>query len=75
MSGLELRRKISEDEELKKKSIPFVFLTTSATQYAVSAAYEMSVQGFFEKPHSFGELAKLLNELCTYWKNCRHPNN
>lgn len=75
MGGLKLRQKIQEDEELKKKAIPFVFLTTSATQHAVNLAYEMCVQGFFEKPNSFEELAKLLNELCSYWGRCRHPNN
>lgn len=75
MGGLELRRRINDDEELKRKSIPFVFLTTSATQHAVNAAYEMSVQGFFEKGSNMNDIGTLLKEICSYWQRCRHPNN
>lgn len=75
MGGLELRRHINENENLKRKSIPFIFLTTSATPHAVGEAYKMSVQGFFEKPHDMREIAGLLKEICSYWKRCRHPNN
>ena len=75
MNGLELRRQIFNDEALRRKSIPFIFLTTSATPMAVNEAYEMSVQGFFEKPHSMAEIKSLIKEIYGYWQHCRHPNN
>lgn len=75
MGGLELRKQINEDEELKRKSIPFIFLTTSAGASAVKEAYEMSVQGFFEKPHTMREIRNLLKEVCHYWQRCKHPNS
>ncbi len=75
MSGIELREKIYEDEELRRKSIPFIFLTTSAGAPAVKKAYEMSVQGFFEKGHSIGEVKQVLKEIYDYWQRCKHPNN
>lgn len=46
-SGLELRKKINEDEERKRKTIPFIFLTTTAGATAIKEAYLLSVQGFF----------------------------
>lgn len=69
MNGLELRQKIYENERLRQKSIPFIFLTTSAGAPAVKKAYEMSVQGFFEKGHSLDEIKKVLKEIYDYWQN------
>lgn len=75
MSGIELRQRIYENEELRRKSIPFIFLTTSAGAPAVEKAYKMSVQGFFEKGHSIGEVKQVLKEIYDYWQRCKHPNN
>ncbi len=49
MNGLELRRHIQENEGLRKKSIPFVFLSTAARPKEVEEAYNLTVQGFFVK--------------------------
>lgn len=75
MDGLALRREINADEALRRKSIPFVFLTTTASAAAINAAYEMSVQGFFEKPVAMDEIKALLREIYHYWQRCKHPNN
>ncbi len=74
MSGIELARRIHENEYLRRKSIPFVFYTTSATEHAVKEAYEMSVQGFFEKRHDAVSIADLVRRIYDYWQWCRHPN-
>src|SRR4051812_25982938 len=60
MSGVELRREIFKHEELRKKSIPFIFLTTYADAKLVEKAYELSVQGFYQKPTSYDELKLIL---------------
>jgi CheY-like chemotaxis protein len=73
MSGLELYKKIMENEYLKMKSIPFVFLTTTSDHKIITQAYQMSVQGFFVKPTSVGELKKMITMIVDYWKVCRHP--
>jgi len=49
MGGIERRKKINEDEEVRKKSIPFIYLTTIAGPPAMREAYEMCVQAFFKK--------------------------
>ena len=75
-SGIEFKRQIDEDPQLRSKSIPFVFLSTSIDQHSVNIAYkEMTVQGFFQKPSSFDELKTTIKLLMDYWKLCRHPNS
>lgn len=75
MSGLGLRKRIMENEYLRRKSIPFVFFSTSATKQAVNEAFELHVQGFFEKGKSMAEIRGLLRCLYEYWQHCKHPNN
>ncbi|HTE23532.1 response regulator [Flavitalea sp.] len=75
ISGIEFKRKIHENPLLKKKSIPFIFLTTSSDKNTVVAAYEMMVQGYFVKPNSVTELSTLLDQIISYWKVCKHPNS
>ena len=75
LNGLELRKEIDRDEKLKKKSIPFVFFSTAAVQTEVEQAYELTVQGFFEKGNSLQQLTERLRVILEYWQACRHPNS
>jgi CheY-like chemotaxis protein len=75
MNGLELRRQINQDEVLRKKSIPFIFLTTSANQVAVDEAYDMMVQGFFQKEHNYKKVGEMIRMIIDYWRICKHPNS
>lgn len=75
VSGIELRRRITEDEEAKRKSVPFVFLTTASGTLAIKEAYAMCVQGFFQKPPLFDDYMKLVKQIYDYWQVCRHPND
>jgi CheY-like chemotaxis protein len=74
MGGIELRRHITGNESLRRKSIPFIFLTTTANPSAVKEAYEMSVQGFFEKSISIKDFKQLVSLIYKYWQQCKHPN-
>lgn len=75
MSGMELRQAIEDDPALKKKAIPFVFVSTDASPIGVRQAYDFTVQGFFKKPDSMEEFKKMLALLFNYWELCRHPNS
>lgn len=75
MNGLELRRLIDKDEYLKQKSIPFIFMTTTANPLVVREAYKLSVQGFFEKGSNIHEIGKLIRQIFDYWQICTHPND
>jgi CheY-like chemotaxis protein len=75
-NGLQFKKQIDDDPQLRNKSIPFVFLSTSADVRTVTEAYtEMTVQGFFKKKSSVQELRQLMQLVIAYWKECRHPNS
>ena len=75
MNGLELKRKIDADQELRRKSIPFVFYSTSASKQAVNEAYtELTIQGFFIKGSDYNKTKNVVNNIIQYWKDCIHPN-
>jgi DNA-binding response OmpR family regulator len=59
---------------LRRKSIPFLFLTTTSAQAVVLESYEMISQGFFTKPNSMEELKKVIQMILNYWKIAKHPN-
>lgn len=74
MNGLELRRHIISDDFLRKKSIPFIFYTTGVSKDSVDMAYDLTVQGFFQKANSMTEIKNLVELIINYWLNCKHPN-
>lgn len=74
LSGLELKTKIQENEDLRIKSIPYLFFSTSAEQNHVIEAYSKSVQGFFVKPVKFEEIKDTIRTIVTYWQKCVSPN-
>jgi response regulator RpfG family c-di-GMP phosphodiesterase len=74
-NGVDFKRQIDNDEELRKKSIPFIFYSTSIDQKAVNEAYtKMTVQGFFQKGHTYKEIKTTIKLIVDYWEACRHPN-
>lgn len=75
MNGLEFRQCINQDEYLRRKSIPFVFLTTSASVDDIETAYEQSVQGFFKKASRYTDLQEQIRLIVMYWQSCLHLNN
>ena len=74
LNGMELREKIHNNEELRLKSIPYLFFTTSAEQKNVIDAYSRSIQGFFIKPSSYDKLKQVIVKIVEYWQECESPN-
>ena len=74
MSGAELKKKINVNASIRRKSIPFVFLTTTSNHYAVLDAYESLAQGFFTKPNNSESLKQMIEMILNYWKISRHPD-
>jgi CheY-like chemotaxis protein len=75
MNGLELRMRIEQNEYLRKKSIPFIFLSTADNPQVIAAAYDATIQGFFKKENSFEDLKQRIGTVFEYWQSCLHPNN
>lgn len=74
LSGLELRDKVHNNEDLKLKSIPYLFFSTSAEQRHVVDAYSKSIQGFFIKQDSIDKLKLTISKIIDYWQECVSPN-
>ncbi|MEX2336873.1 MAG: response regulator [Fulvivirga sp.] len=74
LSGLELREKVINNEDLRKKSIPYLFFSTSAEQKHIIDAYSRSIQGFFVKPSEYNKLKSIIKKIVEYWQECESPN-
>lgn len=74
LSGIELRHKVHENEDLRIKSIPYLFFTTSAQQKDVIDAYSKSIQGFFVKPTAYSDIKDTIKTIIEYWLKCVSPN-
>ena len=74
LSGMELREKIHENEDLRIKSIPYLFFSTSAEQSYIIDAYSKSIQGFFVKPSNYEEIRDTIRVIIEYWLRCVSPN-
>jgi len=72
---MSVRRAINSNDYLKKKSIPFIFLSEITDPDEVKEAYELNVQGYFIKPNSLEALEEKLGIIIQYWQNCVEPNN
>ncbi|MDZ7806248.1 MAG: response regulator [Gracilimonas sp.] len=74
LNGMELREKVFNNEDLRKKSIPYLFFTTTAEQDHVIDAYSRSIQGFFIKPTDYGEIKETMKTIVEYWRKCESPD-
>ncbi len=74
LSGMELREKVHQNEDLRIKSIPYLFFSTRAEQKHVIDAYSKSIQGFFVKPADYQEIKKTIGCIVDYWQRCVSPN-
>lgn len=74
VNGLELKQRIDSHEALRKKAVPFVFLTTSGNQPTINAAYSStSLQGYFKKSHTMHDIRRTLRLILEYWSAALRP--
>lgn len=75
-SGIEFKSELDSDKQLRKKSIPFIFYSTSIDQKTVNDAYtKMTVQGYFQKNPAYKEIKETIKVIIGYWQLCTHPNS
>lgn len=73
MTGLELKEVINRDDQLKRRTIPFIFLSESVNPKDVDDAYMSLVQGFYVKSPTFEGLKEQLRAICDYWERATLP--
>ncbi|CAG5018290.1 Response regulator rcp1 [Dyadobacter sp. CECT 9275] len=74
MNGLELRSIIEANPVLKKKAIPFIFLSTSDNKALLNEVYKGTIQGYFKKQGDYAVFRKHMDVIIRYWQTCLHPN-
>jgi len=74
LSGMDLREKIFNNEQLNLRCIPYLFFTTGSEQSMVVKAYSKSVQGFFVKPSSISKIEETISLIMKYWTECHSPD-
>jgi CheY-like chemotaxis protein len=75
MDGRELWQRINQDPQLRKKGIPFIFLTSHDDLQDIAEAYDtQTVQGFFVKGNDQRQIREILRLILSYWDLCLHPN-
>lgn len=73
-NGIELKQRIDETDYLRRKAIPFVFLTTSDSQQTINEAYRINnLQGYFQKSHTMPAIRKKVKLILEYWTEALHP--
>jgi len=65
LSGLEVLKKIKEDEELRV--IPVIMLTTSDRDEEALKCYNAGANSFITKPVKFSEFSEKIKALKFYW--------
>ncbi len=74
MNGFELRKVIDSHEKLKKKTIPFIFFSSSTKERDIDEAYDCNVQGYFKKPMGLDETTELIHIIIKFFQRCLYPN-
>lgn len=74
MNGMDFKKAIDGDLQLREKSIPFIFATSSSDRTEITQAFDYRVQGYFQKPNTTEEQADMLDIIIKYWIISSHPN-
>jgi CheY-like chemotaxis protein len=75
-NGIDFKRDIDNDPELRTRSIPFLFYSAEAKRKDIKEAYtKMAIQGFFKKENSHSIKKSMLKKIFDYWMLCQHPTD
>ena len=74
MSGMDFKKAMDSNVQLREKSIPFIFASSASSKSEITEAYDYRVQGYFRKPFTTEEQADMLDIIIKYWIISNHPN-
>ena len=69
MDGLAFKKVIDLDTTISDKRIPFVFLSTAKENNLIDESFNLSVQGYFQKPNDINSLKEIAHAIVDYWKH------
>lgn len=68
VNGLELRKQVYENTEIRTKCFPYIFITTGISDRDMKRALDMSIQGYFLKEMDYDKQKENLKKIIEYWK-------
>ncbi|MDX2283673.1 MAG: response regulator [Bacteroidia bacterium] len=71
INGLEVLRKIREDERTRR--LPVVILTSSREEQDVAMGYDLGVNSYIRKPVDFQQFVEAVRQLGLYWLVINEP--
>lgn len=73
IDGYELRTQIMQLDEINKKCVPYIFLSTSMNPENVAKAFNLSVHGYFKKEDDFSTYKDMIKGIVDYWRTSLTP--
>jgi CheY-like chemotaxis protein len=73
VDGFHLQDQIKSNDEISRKCIPLIFVTTGTTKENLARAYRSSAQGIFYKPPEYDKWKSLLKDIYDYWQDAITP--
>lgn len=74
MNGIDLKKKIETDPELKRKTIPFIFYTSEGRETQINEAFvEANVHGYFHKVSDYNIMKQDIKLIIDYWSRSQRP--
>lgn len=73
MDGFELRQRLAKEDNMRYKTIPFIFWSTTASNTDIKTAYDSGGHGFFFKGSTYQEISASLRVIMNYWAASKIP--
>ncbi len=75
IDGIELKKLIDGDPELRRKTYLLFFLTTTENKTLLIEGHsKITVQGYFQKGYTYEDIVGTMKLIINYWRACRRPN-
>ncbi|MFL9842920.1 response regulator [Flavobacterium rhizosphaerae] len=72
LGGFELRNIILEEEILRDKDIPYIFVSNAHDESSVKQANKLKVQGYIQKGSDYAKYKDKIKGIVDYWKENIH---
>jgi DNA-binding NarL/FixJ family response regulator len=67
LGGFELRNIILEEEILRDKDIPYIFISNASDEHSIKTANKLSAQGYIHKGDDYNKYKEKIRNLIDYW--------
>ncbi len=73
IDGFQCREMMLAEPDKNFHTVPFIFLSSYATEQQIRKAYDLSVHGFFIKESAYDDIKDSFAGILHYWQKSRMP--